>query len=59
MINGVRDGYGTLGNINYKGFWKNGKREGYGIQFYKSDIHHGSHKGYWKEDKEDGFGIRI
>ena len=27
LINGVRDGYGTLGNIKYKGFWKNGKRE--------------------------------
>ena len=59
LINGVRDGYGTLGDINYKGFWKNGKREGYGIQFYNSEIRHGSHKGYWKEDKEDGFGIRI
>ena len=48
-----------LGNLKffrdrYVGYWKDGKREGYGKFFYSNGT---IFEGYWKNDKKEGFGI--
>lgn len=49
------DGFGTYQdeNGNYKGFFKSGKKDGYGVYKWNSG---NSHTGYWKNNITDGYG---
>lgn len=52
----LRNGYGVYrsrGGQEYRGEWKNGKKEGFGIASYGT----GEYFGGWKDNKREGHGI--
>jgi hypothetical protein len=58
--NSARNGEGTLknpdGKIEYKGNWKNGLRDGYGVRYY---LDGSMYKGQFKDNKKYGYGTEI
>ncbi|GAB5399072.1 MAG: hypothetical protein Aureis2KO_06570 [Aureisphaera sp.] len=49
-------GHMVYGDDYYEGFWKNGKRDGYGMYFWTGT---GKHIGFWKNNNQEGFGVYL
>ena len=59
IINHKREGFGEFKLKNgeiYKGQWKKGKRDGYGIEYYSDNDNEIKYKGYFKDNEYHGKG---
>lgn len=57
------EGWGAAYNLDgtrkYEGEWKNNKRNGYGVHFYKDFTDCKEYEGYWVDDENSGLGMEF